>query len=85
MFSKALVNFQIESSIDMATFGWSYTKNFSGSKRPHLESRKVQEWQTNRAVTVRRQALHPQSHSAETVTAGKKFRCELNFQTPFYR
>lgn len=58
----------------MATFGWSYSNDFSGSKRPHQESRKVEQRQKNRAVSSL--PLHPQSHSAETLSAGKKFRCE---------
>lgn len=57
----------------MATFGWSYKATASGSKRPHEQSRKVEEWQKNRSDgTVK--PLHPQSHSAETLTAGSQLR-----------
>ncbi|KAM7431011.1 hypothetical protein ABFA07_018351 [Porites harrisoni] len=53
----------------MATFGWSYKKNASGSKRPREQSRQLEEWQKNRPDTSTK-PLHPQSHTAETLTAG---------------
>lgn len=53
----------------MATFGWSYKSNASGSKRPSEQSRKVESWQEKRADDTPK-PLHPQSHSAETLTAG---------------
>ena len=56
----------------MSTFGWSYKNNASGSKRPSEQSRKVEEWQKDRDIST--PALHPQSHSAESLTAGKKDR-----------
>lgn len=57
----------------MATFGWSYKSNASGSKRPREQSRKVEEWQKNRTDSTAK-PLHPQSHSAETLTAGSQLR-----------
>ncbi|PFX31365.1 RNA-binding motif protein, X-linked 2-like [Stylophora pistillata] len=55
----------------MATFGWSYKSNASGSKRPSEQSRKVESWQEKRAEDAPKPPpLHPQSHSAETLTAG---------------
>lgn len=62
----------------MATFGWSYKSNASGSKRPREQLRKVEEWQKNRNDSTVK-PLHPQSHSAETLTAGsnlRKKKCE---------
>ncbi|KAL9974711.1 hypothetical protein ACROYT_G011784 [Oculina patagonica] len=57
----------------MATFGWSYKANASGSKPPREQSRKVEEWQKNRSDGAVK-PLHPQSHSAETLTAGSQLR-----------
>lgn len=53
----------------MATFGWSYKSNASGSKRLREQPRKVEEWQKNRPDSTTK-PLHPQSHSAETLNAG---------------
>lgn len=53
----------------MATFGWSYKSNASGSKRPREQARKFEEWQKNRPDTTAK-PLHPQSHTAETLNAG---------------
>ena len=65
----------------MATFGWSYKSNVSGSKRPCEQSRKVEEWQKNRPDASTK-PLHPQSHTAETLTAGtpqRRRKCESIF------
>ena len=62
----------------MATFGWSYKSNASGSKRPQEQSRKVEEWQKNRPDATTK-PLHPQSHTAETLNAGtpqRRKKCE---------
>lgn len=53
----------------MATFGWSYKSNATGSKRPCEQSRKTEEWQKNRSDSTTK-PLHPQSHTAETLNAG---------------
>lgn len=53
----------------MATFGWSYKSNATGSKRPSDQSRKVEEWQKNRPDLTTK-PLHPQSHTTETLNAG---------------
>ena len=63
----------------MATFGWSYKSNATGSKRPSDQSRKVEEWQKNRPDLTTK-PLHPQSHTAETLNAGtpqRRKKCKL--------